>query len=333
MSNRKPVIIGVHGLANKPPRRTLTNWWKESLVEGLENIGVEVVRDKDGKLIKPRFKFRMVYWANLLYSRSVHTKENWEFDMLYNNEPYIPAGEGELRKYQDSWRDALEARARGVIGDTVDGLKKHFGADSIADWALGKLLKDLAFYYTNKEIENPSKPPKVLPARGLLREQVARVVREEHDDDRRILLVAHSMGSIISYDALRGLGRADGEKPEVARFVTIGSPLGLPHVKYEIMEEWKERPDFPGGDPQLRTPTIVTEDWTNFADRKDPVAADVHLADDYKPNHREIQVRDDLILNDYHTVQDGERKHNHHKSYGYLRAPEMAEYVKEFLGL
>ena len=30
------VIIGVHGLANKPPEKTLTEYWTKSILEGLE---------------------------------------------------------------------------------------------------------------------------------------------------------------------------------------------------------------------------------------------------------------------------------------------------------
>ncbi len=324
MSNgKRKVIIGVHGLANKPRRETLTDWWKKSLIEGLENIGVR----------NPDFDFRMVYWADLLYSVPTHTRPHWDFDLLYNNEPYRRAKKGDLKEYGDSWSDALRARARSVVGDTVDWLKADFGVDTLADWVLGRLLKDLAFYYENRKIENGATPPGLEPAQALLRRTVADAVRQEHAAGKKILLIAHSMGSITSYDALRGIGRERGNTVRVANFVTIGSPLGLPHVKHKIIDEWKKRPGFQGGDPQVRTPTIVTENWTNFADRKDPVAADIHLADDYKANKLQIQVRDDLILNDYHTFHARKRKDNHHKSYGYLRTPEMAKYVKGFLGL
>jgi hypothetical protein len=317
------VIIGVHGLNNKPPRPTLAEWWKKSLIEGLEHVGVK----------NPDFKYRMVYWADLLYSQPQHTKQHWAFDDLYNKEPYIAAKKGELKAHKDGWRDSLRAKARGAIGDTVDWLKGDFGVDEIADWALGRLLKDLAFYYSNKNIENRAKPPALEPARKLLRSEVARAVKEEHAAGNEILLIGHSMGSITSYDALRGIGRERNNKVEVANFVTIGSPLGLPHVKHKIIDEWTKRRGFEGGDPQLRTPTVVTGGWTNFADRKDPVAVDIHLGDDFEANAKGVGVKDDLILNDYHTFQKRKRKNNHHKSYGYLRTPEMAEYVKGFLGL
>ena len=99
---------------------------------------------------------------------------------------------------------------------------------------------------------------------------------------------------------------------KVARFVTIGSPLGLPHVKYKIAKE----------NDAVRTPSVVQQ-WSNFADRRDPVALDVHLADDYAANAAGVQVSDDLVSNDWSGL--------HHKSYGYLRTPEVSNTIKEFL--
>ena len=32
------VIIAIHGLANKPPKKLLENWWKKAINEGYELI-------------------------------------------------------------------------------------------------------------------------------------------------------------------------------------------------------------------------------------------------------------------------------------------------------
>ena len=96
------------------------------------------------------------------------------------------------------------------------------------------------------------------------------------------MLIAHSMGTIIAYDVLREIGHAKNSTYdpdfELAHFMTIGSPLGLPHVKAKILKERGYAP--------VRTPSVVTERWVNYADRKDPVALDVHLRDDYAENSK-----------------------------------------------
>ena len=139
-----------------------------------------------------------------------------------------------------------------------------------------------------------------------------------------IMLISHSMGTIIAYDVLRDLGRTD-QGFEVAQFVTIGSPLGLPHVKARVMEE---RTYDGEGRERVRTPSVVTQRWVNYADRKDPVALDVHLRDDYGPNRTGVRVEDDLVVNGYLSPA---AKPNHHKSYGYLRTPEISELIRAFI--
>ena len=109
----------------------------------------------------------------------------------------------------------------------------------------------------------------------------------------------------------------------MSSFITIGSPLGLPHVKGKIIKERHY-------DRDVRTPSIVTESWVNYADKDDKVSFDVHLRDDYGENRLGIRVIDDLVANDYH---DPSGKENPHKSYGYLRTPELSKHVKRFLGL
>jgi pimeloyl-ACP methyl ester carboxylesterase len=104
---------------------------------------------------------------------------------------------------------------------------------------------------------------------------------------KRIMLIGHSMGSIIAYDVLRIIGR---ETPPVPgdHFVTIGSPLGLPHVKTKIYQE----------NDLVRTPSVVGR-WTNFADRRDVVAVEAKLGDDYEANDQEVKVADVPVINGY----------------------------------
>jgi len=133
---------------------------------------------------------------------------------------------------------------------------------------------------------------------------------EEHKD-RRIMLIGHSMGSIITYDVLRELGR-DNKTNTIEHYITIGSPLGLPHVQSNVVKEFGN----------IRTPSVVKK-WTNFADRRDPVALDSHIARDFKPNSQGVRTVDDLVLNDWGGIN--------HKSYGYLRCPEVSEAIRQFL--
>ncbi len=304
MSN--PLIIGIHGLANKPPKPVLSKWWQDAIKEGLL---------KNEQVIDPKFDFEMVYWANQLYKNPLHDDINFDFDQLYNDEPYVEAVKGTLKSKKDGFLDALAAKSFDLTGETLDRLKAQFGFNRIADAFLGKLLKDLNRYYQNKKTQ--------ASLRDALKQSLLA------NKDRKIMLVAHSMGTIVSYDVLTLLGQSNPDY-KIDQFVTIGSPLGLPHVKSKIIEEFTHR----GTEGErVRTPSVVKEGWVNFADRKDPVALDVHLADDYDKNGSNIVCEDDLVHNDYRINKMGKNEpdRNHHKSYGYLRTPEFSKLVSKFL--
>ena len=121
----------------------------------------------------------------------------------------------------------------------------------------------------------------------VLRDELKTAIRLEHDKGNDMMIVAHSMGSIIAYDALRDLGREPDNAIRIEHLVTIGSPLGLPHVKGKILEER----DYA---EEVRTPSVVVGGWTNFADLKDPVALDSRLKDDYAANQLGIRVVGEL---------------------------------------
>ena len=308
----KKIIIGIHGLANKPEKETLEKWWKESILEGLGNI----------KADKKDFDFKMVYWANLMYKYPLHQDVEFHFDKLFNDEPYKPAKSGALVEYKDGFLDDIRSGFLDIVGSTLDFARQKLDTNSLSEWVVGKTLRDLDFYHNETREIYDDKGNKDIP-RKILDTCLHRAILEEHEAGKEIMIIAHSMGSIIAYNTLRDIGRRDPEC-RVKEFITIGSPLGLPYVKAQIV---KER-DY---DPRVRTPSCVTGQWINYADKNDPVAMDSHLNDDYSENKNGVQVKDDLIRNDYTTIKKGQRKSNPHKSYGYLRAPEISKKIAGFV--
>ena len=307
------IIIGIHGLNNKPPKPTLESWWKEALVEGLK---------KNHQISNPNFDFELVYWADLIYKYPFHHDANYPLDDLYNHWPYTPLPtDKKPPKYDDTLIDYIREGVGGLVGRGVDHLRLGLGVNSIADKFLEKLFDDLAAYYDDRADDGD--PPAMIVNRQQLLEVVKKVLRDElknvllkHSNDE-IMLIAHSMGSVIAYDVLLDLEQNNVHIPNI-RLLTIGSPLGLYFVKAEVIEE--------RGKP-LRVPGIVSH-WFNYADKRDIVAVDAHLSDDYKPNQNQIRVQDDLIINSY-IKPDG--KSDYHSEYGYLRTPELSFQVKEFL--
>ncbi|MBM3342530.1 MAG: hypothetical protein FJY56_10540 [Betaproteobacteria bacterium] len=299
------VIIGIHGLANKPARPVHRDGWVKSMQEGLAKSGASLGQPV---FAMPAERFSDVYWADLMYPEPKDA------------EPYVEAKPGALKWYKDHFLHDLRAQLQGGLGWMVDRVKGTLGLDALADVVLGRKLKDLAYYYDDTQNIADRKAAQ-RRAREVLQDELIEAMLPHKGQD--ILLIGHSMGSIIAYDVLRRLGRSDPSW-RVNHFVTIGSPLGLPHVKLKAAEFFEAGVY---GDARLRTPSIVAKSWANFADPKDPVAFDTHLGDDFGANGGGVAVRDQFILNDY----EWNGKANRHKIFGYLRAPEFSHYLNEFL--
>jgi len=283
--NRR-VIIGIHGLGNKPKRRLLEDWWMASIAEGLARHG-------GGRKLKVRFE--LVYWADLLHPRPLEHAEI--------TEPYVPAeGDGPLPRHAVTMRRVAVSRVReGVMKALGLASKVALGKDLIDDTLKAK-MPDLHFYRTDETLH------KAVQARLIRRLRSARHWR------RKVIHIAHSMGSIVAYDVLKD---ADStcKGLEIERFITVGSPLGLAELKTVV-----EAPQ--------RVPECVAR-WTNFSDPKDPVSSwDASIANDYKPNSRGVTVSDRLVVNGY---ENSEGEPNPHKIYGYLRTPEISEAIVGFV--
>ena len=176
-----------------------------------------------------------------------------------------------------------------------------------------KYFNDLEIYYSESfKQENKTAHKK----KALINQRLAEALDKHKNDE--IFLVSHSMGTIIAYEVLN----FDAPKSKVNTLITMGSPLGLPVVASKIAAEQKLKKI-----TSLRTPPSVTTHWFNFSDILDKVALDYKLSDDFSNNKLGVHPIDFLVVNNYEI--NGKR--NPHKSYGYLRAPQFALVLNDFI--
>ena len=277
------VVIGTHGLKNKPEKDLLARWWAMSLQEGLQrNLGVV-----------PPLAFELVYWADIQYPTPIPEAE------LDN--PYITAGgQGPLLRYSGTALDTAKAIAGKWGGRIIDKDKDLIGLDEHVDHLLGLAFDDLRDYYGKPEV------------RDRMRDRLTHTLHRHKN--KRVCLIAHSMGSILAYDVLRML---EQRPPKIEHFVTIGSPLGLPIVTQHVQEEFSD----------TLVPQQVRQ-WTNLADPGDEIVLDCNLSPDYRSAPGGIRVQDSLVHNDY---IDRAGKRDLHNAYGYLRTPELSDIIRGFL--
>lgn len=298
------IILGIHGLGNKPPKRLLGRWWRNALEEGLSAIG------------HPRrlFQFRLVYWADFLHPEPLDPEVRDKKNPLYNDTPYIPVRpveEKRPKKISKRVLDYLERQLYKII------LKEDLSINyaSVTDLIIRRYFEDLDIYYSRQCRDRKNK---MCQARDVIRNDLARVIRKYRRRD--ILLIAHSMGSIIAYDVLTQ------SVPDIRihTLVTMGSPLGLPVVMRKILSEQRKKPQ---KHLVAQTPENIREAWYNLSDPQDKVATKYNLSEDYEPNSRHVSAIDIVVYNDY--AYEGEP--NPHCAYGYLRTEEMARVIYNFL--
>jgi hypothetical protein len=298
----KRIIIGIHGLGSKPSSTLLHEWWRKSLYEGFRLIGHP----------RRRIPFETVYWADLMHPVPNDPEIRDKSDERYLEEPYLPSPglcNSKSAAVRKKILDLVEKQIKQINFDEKDSFVwKHLN-----DLVMGNFFKELQVYYAN-HLDRAQGGN--IAYRDVVRERLAAKLREHRG--KEILLIAHSMGSIIAYDVLTRC------VPEVTihTLVTIGSPLGVPLVMQKIRLEQ----NLAKGE-QLRAPENIAGSWHNFADLEDKVAFHYRLADDFYANSKGVAPTDVQVVNDYAVGSE----HNHHKVYGYLRAAELAQLCFEFL--
>ncbi len=299
------IIIGIHGVGNKPPQPLLQHWWQRAICEGLERSGHSL----------RHFKFDLAYWAHFLYSEPQDMRVKDPESSRYIENPYVSGPVDNQKAAPSQVRKKLLNVAEFIMEKAFMTENHIFNFDRIGDYVIRKNFRDLDLYYSEKNVELHQVG---LYARGKIRESLATLLRKHRK--KEILLISHSMGTIVAYDVLTQI------VPDVKihTFVTLGSPLGLPTVMKKIYSE-QER-DFKT-EKDLPAPDNIEHSWLNFSDLNDHVALNYRLADEFRPNSHGVGPDDFVVVNDY--AYDG--RENHHKSFGYLRAPEFTQVICEFL--
>ncbi len=139
----------------------------------------------------------------------------------------------------------------------------------------------------------------------------------------RVILVAHSLGSVVAYDVLWKLSHMSEYRSLRGRtidaWITMGSPLGDKLLKTYLLG-WR----YPLAH---RYPTHVRR-WHNLSARGDAISHDQRLANDFAPMLKAGYVERLEEHTNLCTVYRGrEEQWNPHKLYGYLILPEVGRVV------
>lgn len=298
------VIIAIHGLKNKPPKDLSEKWAKACIEEGMKNAKAEVELPQ----------IELAYWADILYDRPLSPDEKDENSPYFLDEVYTP--EPKLQNLKSYFLHLKLIKVIKLLAYKIF-LKKNYNHryPLLARSLIQKNFRELEVYFTEDCEENPSPD---CESKNRINQRLLDLLNKYKKDE--IFLVAHSMGSIITFDLLSFVAN----KTAIDTLVTIGSPLGAPFVISRIAASSKIKNK---GHLKLKTPETVYRKWYNIAAINDYVVIAKKLSDDFEANSRGVKVEDILIHNTY--KMNGIP--NPHKSFGYLRSPAFIKAVVEFI--
>lgn len=302
-------VIYVHGIGNKPEAAVLKCQWDRAL------FGIEMGD-----------RTRMAYWVN---------RERYPTPLPEDCAAGDTVDEHRIADAGMFLGAATPGSASPDVTALIEDDIQRMTADPDAQTVLRRLGAAMVQQAeAGSALAARDVRAKILPLPGFLRKLLTRFLTRTlledvneflFDADRRaameqslidrlnagggpFVVIAHSQGSMIAYDVLRRLGKADAD---VRLFLTIGSPLGIQEVQDVLSEA-----------APLQNPACVDR-WVNVADRLDPVAADPFLANDFTPG-------DIVDIVDAGLNRDSPR--HPHSATGYLHTNDVRTQVRNVVG-
>jgi hypothetical protein len=151
-----------------------------------------------------------------------------------------------------------------------------------------------------------------------VRELVKAPLREMFAVGDRVLLIGHSLGAVIAYDALWELTHVENNAGRVDLLLTLGGPLGMHFVQDRLLGFRNHERRFP----------CNVRRWINIAAHGDLTALDPEIRNDFLPM---LEQGCTESIEDWHrgvfNFFRNEQGLNEHRSYGYLVEQHVARTV------
>jgi alpha-beta hydrolase superfamily lysophospholipase len=273
----------VHGNGNKPARDPLKRTWDLALFGAAAGT-----------------RSRMAYWADLRYPAPLPDPDADGLESILLEEGLA---DDEVRPAELIHEAMVEAHAETLVETPASGGGLPGGGTALGG-SLDSWLQEMAYIadavvqgeaapFSDEEALPLPRAARVAIFRALVKRTFADVyayffggagdaMRDRlrttlAEVDGPVVVIAHSLGSIIAYDVLREAGPAR----DIPLLVTVGSPLGVTEIQDLVATP-------------LRVPDDVAA-WRNVADGRDLVALDRTIRPEYAPAER---TTDFLVVND-----------------------------------
>jgi len=310
-------VVLVHGMASKPPENAWLDLWRRTLMGNLDTE----TRGLGKRLGDDEALLESAYWADAVPDHLEEPPERvrglgrsvaglLEMRKKHRAALHISRdgwGVTELRRFGPAILDALNESL--TIGPTLRTAHR---------WELQR-------YHTDTVIAERIRRP------------LADRLRANWEADRRVILIAHSLGAAVAYDVLwRFCHRSEAEyrayrKKNVELLITMGAPLGDPDA-HDIMlsGRWLAQRASPLKRHRRRAWLGNVRRWHNYSAFGDLICHGLDMKSEFFDGMcadldqcRAGDFRDYRRL--FNPYLDPDGSPNPHKAFGYLAQPKLAQ--------
>jgi len=295
MNNRH--IIFVPGKNPKPPPEQHRRLLWRTLLEGIKRSDPGIVDN----ISQHADCFKLIAWNDLYYHQTTDISRDLPWiDALINK--HVPTTQ-DIRD-TNTWQRRM-AVTLFTIGDTfpfiIPLLPKH----------IRMIAKETRRYFQNDS-----------NIACEIRELLKQVLRPLLSANEKVILIGHSLGSVIAYDTLWELSHLEHLPGTIDLFLTMGSPLGMDYVQHRLMGNEQKGPH--------KYPANISH-WVNISSVGDITALDRVFRDDFAHMLElgiieSIEDHSEAIYNFFRNDEGL----NVHRSYGYLVNPAVGNIIGEW---
>ncbi len=291
MDNRH--IIFIPGKNPKPPEDQHKDMLWRTLLEGVKRASPELVSD----IQQNRDRFHLIAWNYEFYNTYKDGSRDlpWIDALINTHGPSSSEGRG-----AKSWNRRID-RVLYTIADYFQFIIRWLPGPAIAT------VNEAQRYFENHD-----------NIAYHIREMVKKVIRPLLENGDAVLVIGHSLGSVIAYDTFWEMSHIE-QRTEKIDFLSLGSPLGMNFVQHRLQgHNEKNHRSYPAN----------IRHWYNVASVGDVTALDRCFEDDFK-EMLELGLIDTIedhckgVYNFFHN----EEGLNCHRSYGYLVNPAVGQII------